>query len=112
MARKAMTQYFDDLNGTPLESDEVNVVLFGLDGTNYVVDLSAENAEQFRELFAPYLKVARKHVGTVNGHRNSGAARNSKAREIRQWALDQGKDIALRGKIPTEVIETYNQAHL
>ncbi|MEJ4100805.1 Lsr2 family protein [Corynebacterium mastitidis] len=111
MARKEITQYFDDLSGTPLESHEVNVVRFALDGTDYIIDLSTENAEKFREMFRPYLAVARKHAAPVSGRRNTGAARNSKAREIRQWALDQGKDIALRGKIPSEVIEAYNQAH-
>ncbi|MGV0360247.1 histone-like nucleoid-structuring protein Lsr2 [Corynebacterium mastitidis] len=105
MAREEITEYFDDLSGTPLESHEVNVVRFALDGTDYIIDLSAENAEKFREMFRPYLAVARKHAAPVSGRRNS------KAREIRQWALDQGKDIALRGKIPSEVIEAYNQAH-
>ncbi|MCZ9309564.1 histone-like nucleoid-structuring protein Lsr2 [Corynebacterium uberis] len=111
MARKEITQYFDDLDDTPLEGNEVNVIRFGFDGTDYIIDLSSENADKFRAALAPYLKVARKHTNHASGRRNSGAARNSRAREIRQWAQDQGKNIANRGKIPSEVIEAYNQAH-
>lgn len=111
MARKEITQYYDDIDGTPLDDDQVNVVRFGLDGTDYIMDLSSENAEKFREAIAPYLRVARRHVGHRQQRRTTTTARNNRAREIRQWALDQGKNIANRGKIPADVVEAYNLAH-
>ncbi|MDK8451458.1 histone-like nucleoid-structuring protein Lsr2 [Corynebacterium mastitidis] len=111
MARKETVQYFDDLNGTPLGEDDVQVVYFSLGEKSYVMDLSAENAEKFQDVLRPYLDVARPHVPMAKKRRSNGATRKSKAREIRQWALDNGKDIALRGQIPSEIVEAYNEAH-
>ncbi|WP_018119443.1 histone-like nucleoid-structuring protein Lsr2 [Corynebacterium mastitidis] len=115
MARKEITQFFDDLSGTPLTEDEVQAIPFSLGKDNYIIDLSPENAEKFREALKPYTEVARKNVAPAPARRSrqwgQGSSRNNRAKEIRQWAMDQGKDIAARGKIPAEVIEAYEQAH-
>lgn len=111
MARKQVTHYFDDLDNTPLTDEEVEVIRFGFNGTEYTIDLSQKNADRFRELMTPYVEVATRRVLPASNRRSSGAARNSRAREIRQWALDQGKEVARRGKIPADVIEAYNNAH-
>lgn len=42
MARREVTQFFDDLDNTPLTADEVNVVEFSYKGSTYVLDLSEE----------------------------------------------------------------------
>ncbi|KLN37611.1 histone [Corynebacterium diphtheriae bv. gravis str. ISS 4746] len=46
MARREITQYFDDIDNTPLTEDQVHVVRFGVNGINYVLDLSADNAQK------------------------------------------------------------------
>lgn len=53
MARREITQYFDDIDGTPLTDDQVNTVRFSVDGSDYVIDLSEDNATRFLELLAP-----------------------------------------------------------
>ncbi len=50
MARKEVIQYIDDLDGTPLNEDDVKVVRFGYQGRNYYLDLSADNAAKFDEV--------------------------------------------------------------
>ncbi|MEJ4100526.1 Lsr2 family protein [Corynebacterium mastitidis] len=112
MARKEVTQFFDDLSGSPLSEEEVQSVIFGVDNGTYIIDLSEENAEKFRETLQPYIQVARKHIApTQKIRRTRGVTANGRAREIRQWAIDQGKEISMRGKIPTEIIEAYNAAY-
>ncbi|PFG27762.1 histone-like nucleoid-structuring protein Lsr2 [Corynebacterium renale] len=109
MARKEITQYFDDLDGAPLNDDQVHIVRFSLEGTNYVLDLSAENATKLHEALQPFIDVARKETATTR--RATAPRRNNRAKEIRKWAQDNGYDVADRGKIPTEVIDAYDAAH-
>ena len=112
MALKEITQYFDDIDQTPLTENEVNVVRFGLGGNSYVMDLSEENARRFREMLEPYVQVARRErMTTTTRRRGTTTPRNSRAAQIRQWAQEQGKEVADRGKIPAEIVEAYNAAH-
>ncbi|MGP6175629.1 histone-like nucleoid-structuring protein Lsr2 [Corynebacterium sp. A21] len=113
MARREITQYFDDLDDAPLEETELRVVQFSYEGTDYILDLSEANAERFRELVSPYIQVARK-VTPDRANRGAEAlppATRGNSRAIRRWALDQGMKVANRGKIPFEIIEAYNRAH-
>jgi hypothetical protein len=48
MAQKVQTLFIDDLDGT--EAD--GTVRFGLDGTEYEIDLNAEHTQQLREALA------------------------------------------------------------
>lgn len=112
MARKEITQYYDDLDNTQLERDEVQVMKFSLNGNNYVLDLSQENADKFRAVLEPYIRVARRERAvTPTRRRGSAPKRNSRAAEIRKWAQEQGKNVADRGKIPEEIIQAYDAAH-
>lgn len=46
----------DDLDGSKANE----TISFGLDGTYYAIDLSDANAQAFRDLIAPYTKVAKR----------------------------------------------------
>lgn len=59
MAQRIQIQLVDDINGQ--EADET--VRFGIDGTMYEIDLSAENAARLREKFGLYLEKGRKARG-------------------------------------------------
>lgn len=97
----------DDLDGS--KGDDT--VRFGLDGTEYEIDLSTKNAKALREALAPYVAVARKSRTTRR--RTSGAARNSReeSRIIRQWAKDNGYTVSERGRVPVSIREAYQAAH-
>ena len=62
MAQKVQTLFVDDIDGSPAEG----TVRFGLDGTEYEIDLNPTNAEALRHALAPFVKA---------GRRASGAAR-------------------------------------
>lgn len=103
MARKNVTQYFDDLDNTPLDKDELRVIRFGLHGKNYVLDLSEKNAETFLKLLEPYVQVAQETADRDN--------RLIEPAAVRKWAQKEGLTVADRGKIPFEIIDAYKQAH-
>jgi hypothetical protein len=111
MAQKVLIQLVDDLDGTA--SVGVAKVEFGLDGVTYEVDLSADNAERIRTMFGEYIPHARRTGGRLNRGTSAGASRSSDASEasaIREWAQQNGIELAARGRIPGHVVEKYQDA--
>jgi hypothetical protein len=60
VAQKVQTLFIDDLDGSTAEG----TVCFGLDGTEYEIDLNAENTQALRDALARYVSAARRAGGT------------------------------------------------
>lgn len=107
MARKTQILLIDDLDGvTP--ADET--VTFSLDGVNYEIDLTKDNATRFRDVLAGWIVKSRR----VGGRRSSGrrkAQDGPLASDIREWANANGYEVSSRGRVPTEIREAYEKAH-
>lgn len=110
MAQKVLVQLVDDLDGTA--SQDVVTIQFGLDGIGYEIDVNPANAERLRNIFAAYVAAARRTGGRLKrGSRPAGkAAGRGDAGKIRDWARENGFDLAGRGRIPAHVIEAYDEA--
>jgi hypothetical protein len=112
MAQKVNIVLVDDLDG----SEATESLSFGLDGTSYEIDLNEENAARLRDALAPYVGHARK-VGSAsrrNGRRSSSSASSSdgpSARDIRDWARENGFEVPDRGRVSAEVRSAYDAAH-
>lgn len=111
MAQRVNIVLVDDIDG----SDATQTVAFGLDGASYEIDLSDGNASALREALAPYLgharKVGRGGGGGKRNGRSTAAAGGTSAKEIREWARENGHTVPERGRIPAEVREAYEAAH-
>jgi Lsr2 len=113
MAQRVNVILVDDIDG----SDAAETVTFGLDGVQYEIDLSTENADKFRDVLAPYVGHARRSGGrrrsSGGGGRSNGSAPRSgaSAADIRAWARDNGWDVPDRGRVSAEVREAYDAAH-
>lgn len=73
MAQKIQTLLIDDLDGSAAE----DTVRFGLDGTEYEIDLNARHARQLRDAPARYVNAARRigrSVRVVNYRQATTAA--------------------------------------
>jgi hypothetical protein len=105
MAQRVQVILEDDYDGGTAEE----TVTFALDGAEYEIDLSAENAAGLRDALAPWVAHARK----TGGRRKRGAkpASDSSTSEIRAWAQANGHDVSSRGRVATEVREAYERAH-
>jgi Lsr2 len=112
MAQKVLVQLVDDLDGT--SSQDVTTVLFGLDGVSYEIDLTDENADRLREALAAYVDSARRVGGRIKRGTKpaagSKAASANEASQIREWAQENGFELAGRGRIPSHVVEAYKAA--
>jgi Lsr2 len=111
MAQKIHVVLEDDLDG----SEATETVSFALDGTSYEIDLNDANAQGLRDALAPYVGHGRKVSGAGRrpGRRSSGANNTSgpSAREVREWARENGYDVPDRGRVSADVREAYNAAH-
>ena len=71
MAQKIQTLFIDDLDGSEAEG----TIRFGLDGTEYEIDLNAEHAQALRDVLARYVHAARRAGGrcaTTSPRRTQG----------------------------------------
>ncbi|WBT08647.1 Lsr2 family protein [Corynebacterium sp. SCR221107] len=105
MARREVTQIFDDLDNKPLDEAEVRVIRFAVNGTDYVLDVSEKNANRFYEVIGPYVEAARK-VPSIRTHKG-GAVAAYDPKQVREWATRNGYAVARRGKISQEIIDAY-----
>jgi hypothetical protein len=115
MAQKTIVQLIDDLDGT--SNDSIETITFGLDGVIYEIDLSDTNASKLRAELADFVGSARRTGGRAKRGTGATAARSTstsgsgRSREqtqaIREWARNNGWDIAERGRIPANVVEAF-----
>jgi hypothetical protein len=109
MAQKLQTFFIDDLDGSEAEG----TVLFGLDGTQYEIDLSTDHAKELRTALARYIDAGRKVTGSTrragqNGRKSpTNGVSNT---EVRAWAKAHGLEVKERGRIPADVIAQYQAA--
>lgn len=111
MAQKVNIVLVDDIDG----SDADETVTFGLDGSAYEIDLTSANAAKLRDALAPYVGHARKVGGSRRPARGRAASAPSSAgasaREVREWARENGMDVPERGRVSAEVRQAYDAAH-
>ena len=106
MAQKITVVLEDDLDGGPANE----TVRFGIDGTEYEIDLGTANATAFRAQLAPYIAHARKAGRAARRRPSRTAASRERSSDIRAWAKDKGIPVSDRGRIPASVVEQYDAA--
>lgn len=106
MAQRTQVLYVDDIDG----SDAVGTVRFGVDGTEYEIDLNQQHTDQFTKALGPFIAAARKVSPSRRASRGSRAARHDQS-AVRAWARAQGIKVSDRGRIPADVLSRYHAAH-
>jgi nucleoid-associated protein Lsr2 len=106
MAQRIHVLLVDDLDG----GEAAGTVRFGLDGTDYEIDLSAAHSGELRQALGLYVAHARRAGGTgrsaARGRRGSAVD----TAKIREWAKEQGIEVKDRGRVPADVVEQYKTA--
>jgi hypothetical protein len=109
MAQKVHIVLEDDLDGSPA----TETVSFGLDGKTYQIDLNDKNAGKLRDALAQYVGAGRSVGAARRGRKSASSANNlgPSAREIRDWARSNGRDVPDRGRIPADVRSAFEAAN-
>ena len=81
ISRREVTQFYDDLDHTLISEDQLEVVRFSVNGQNYLIDLSTDNARHFHNL-PPYVDAAR--IAPAFD------AQRANPSQIREWARAEG----------------------
>lgn len=112
MVQRVQVELVDDLDGET--ADET--VRFGLDGTEYEIDLTTKNAEKLRSALSAYVEKGRK---ASTGRRRSNATKaadtvsrlkREDTQQIRAWAKENGYNPSSRGRINQTIVDAYNEA--
>lgn len=106
MAQKIQTVFIDDLDGS--EAD--GTVRFGLDGTEYEIDLNAGHAQALRDVLARYVQAARRARRPARGGRKASGT-GVDTTEVREWAKAQGIEVKDRGRVPAELVVKFKAAN-
>ncbi len=115
MAQKIITQLVSDVSGKELKDGKGETVTFALDGTQYELDLSNKEADDFRGIFQEYIAAGRKvgagkrtqkRAGSTGG---SGRSKEELA-DIRAWATENGYEVSERGRIKQAILDAYDAA--
>jgi hypothetical protein len=96
MAQKITTLFIDDIDGGEAEG----TVRFGLDGTEFEIDLNSKHSEELRKALEKYVTHAR--IGRKSSSVDTVA--------VRAWARENGYDIKDRGRVPADLVEKYQAA--
>ena len=115
MAQQTTVRFIDDLDG----SDAAGTFDFALDGRQYQIDLSDENAAKLRDALTPYVGAARKAGGRSRGRTPRQTAVADKpvrsdrdqTAAIREWARQNGHQVSDRGRISKSVLDAYQAAN-
>ncbi len=116
MAQQTTVRFIDDLDG----SDAAGTFDFALDGRQYQIDLSDENAAKLRDALAPYIGAARKAGGRGRGRgrarqtvvaEKSARSNRDQTAAIREWARANGHEVSDRGRISKSVMQAYQTAN-
>lgn len=111
MASRVITQLISDLSGEEIGDGQGESVQFGYRGTNYTIDLTADEAAAFDEAIASYIENATQQGRARATRKSAGRTQTGDAKAIREWAQGQGIDVPARGRIPAELREQYEAAN-
>jgi Lsr2 len=111
MAQKVQTLLIDDLDGGEAEG----TVRFGLDGTEYEIDLNVKHAEALRKALQPYISAGRRAPGSAarrpgRSGRRAANASGPDPTAVREWAKSQGIDVKDRGRVPADLVVKFTAA--
>lgn len=90
---------------------DASTVSFGFEGTWYEVDLTAQEREELKNALSRYFKIGRKTGPRPNPKRAVPDTTPEQREIIRQWAKDEGFEIADRGVIPKQIFAAYKTEH-
>ena len=99
----------DDIDGSAADG----MVRFGLDGTDYEIDLNTGHAQALRDALAPYISAARRAGNGAQRQVRNGRkapANGVNTTEIREWAKAQGIEVKDRGRVPAELVVKFKAA--
>ena len=114
MAQRVQTVLISDLSGDEVEAGRESVS-FGYQGVDYVIDLTAKEADGLEKVIGMYVAHARKAGRSprrgASGGGSAGPADKDRISNLKRWASEQGIEYPKRGRLPKSLTDAYDAAH-
>lgn len=109
MASREIIEYTSDLSGEVITGEGSHTVTLSLDGSEYEMDLTADEQNQLRDIMSPYIASATKATRTGKRFTRTTVAADSQV--VRAWAQSNGHNVPDKGRVPSDVRALYDAAH-
>ena len=115
MAERITVELVSDLSQK--QTDDMERVAWGLDGTSYEIDLTGTEAASMRKALAKYLAVSRKQSASTGARARKASNRRSNPSSgvdlstVREWARSNGYEVSGRGRVSNAIVDAYRAAH-
>jgi nucleoid-associated protein Lsr2 len=111
VAQKVLVTYACDYDKKEIPHGLERTRSFGLDGHSYEIDLCKKHSDKLDEVLKRYAAYARKSAVRGVRRRRRTAAHRQRSAQIRAWAKSRGIQVNDRGRIPSDVINQYENTH-
>jgi hypothetical protein len=112
VAQKVSVTYACDLDQKEIPEGQHRLRRFSIDGRNYEIDLCARHSEKFDELAQRYVARARRvSARAALRVKRRTAAHRRRSAAVRAWAKEHGFTVSERGRIPAEVVRSFEASH-
>lgn len=106
MAKSVSVVVTDDLDGSP----DAETVSFTFDGHSYEIDLGEKNLAKLQKSLQPFMDAGRRTAYRRAVKGRAASPRVDRA-AVRAWANAQGMKVSERGRISSDVLQQYEDAH-
>lgn len=114
MSRKETITFYDDLDGKPIDPEEITVKQFSVGNKTYQLDLRPTNVEKFEKDMGKWIEHATK-VPQGSSTRSTRQANRGTPKEelvkIREWARSNDYTVSDKGRVPAYIMEAYYAAN-
>ena len=111
VAQKVSVTFACDYDSKEIPEGEHLTRAFSLDGRDYEIDLCEKHSQKFDEAVRRFAGHARKVTGKVTRTKRRTAAHRQHSAAVRAWAKESGIEVSDRGRIPAQVIRSYESSH-
>jgi hypothetical protein len=116
MAQNTVIQLIDDITGLP--GDDIETVIFSLDGVDYEMELAENNAVDLRDRLSEFIAKAKRTGGRLRkptaatpaarSDGGSGKRGPEQLAKVRAWARREGYTVAEVGRVSQAVLDAYD----
>lgn len=109
MTQRTYIQLIDDIDGSEGEATHT----FTVNGTTYEIDLSMQNGKRFNEALLPFVEKGRRIRGAgpaPTRRTQTPHGPDVDPRVVRAWAVENGYEISLRGRVSREIVAAWREA--
>lgn len=111
MAQKVSVTFACDYDQKPIAEGQHQTRRFSLDGRDYEIDLCTRHSQKFDDVVGRYAKRARRASARAGRAKRRTTAHRQHSAAIRSWAKESGIAVSDRGRIPADVVASYEAEH-